>query len=157
LADEYDTVSNEPLNPDDPNPWDHLRMNSDSLLKGFWAAVKSMLGVKGIVKCFITGVSPLSMADHTSGFNIATYVSWREELSGLCGLTENGVNAALNLLNVSKPEIDTHQQFDIMKANYNGYIFAPSSKIQPVFNTNTCLEYLEVSLNFKKGPVSVTE
>jgi hypothetical protein len=148
LADEYDAVSNESLNPDDPNPWDHLRTNSDSLLKGFWAAVKSMLDAKGIAKCFITGVSPLSMADHTSGFNIATYVSWREELSGLCGLTENDVNAALNLLRVSNPEIDTHQQFDIMKANYKGYIFAPSSKIKPVFNTNTCLEYLEVSRNF---------
>ena len=87
------------------------------------------------------------MADHTGGFNVATYISWREELSGLCSLTEEDVYAALNLLSVSKPELDIQRHFDIMKYNYNGYLFAPSSKVQHVFNTNTCLEYLEVSRN----------
>ncbi|OAQ23951.1 hypothetical protein K457DRAFT_903587 [Linnemannia elongata AG-77] len=127
LADEYDSFSNEFLSPDDPRPWDHLSTSANSLLKGFWATVKSKLGPRSIAKCFITGVSPLSMADHTSGFNVATYVSWREELSGLCGLTED-VHAALNLLSVSKSEIEIQRHFDIMKANYNGYMFAPSSK-----------------------------
>ncbi|KAF9117510.1 hypothetical protein BGX30_005406 [Mortierella sp. GBA39] len=128
---------------DDPRPWDHLRTSANALLKGFWATVKSKLGPRSIAKCFITGVSPLSMADHTSGFNVATYVSWREELSGLCGLTEEDVYAALNLLSVSKSEIEVQCHFDIMKANYIGYTFASSSKVQQVFNTNTCLEYLE--------------
>ncbi|KAF9537232.1 hypothetical protein EC957_008604 [Mortierella hygrophila] len=130
LADEYDAFRNEFLSPDDSRPWDNLRTSTNSLLKGFWTTVKSKLGPRGIVKCFITGVSPLSMADHTSGFNVATYVSWREELFGLCGLTEEDVYAALNLLSVSKPEIEVQLHFDIMKANYNGYSFARSSNIQ---------------------------
>ncbi|KAK5822985.1 hypothetical protein F5H01DRAFT_401412 [Linnemannia elongata] len=129
--------------PDDPRPWDRLSTSANSLLKGFWATVKSKLGPRSIAKCFITGVSPLSMANHTSGFNVATYVSWWEELSGLCGLTEEDVHAALNLLSVSKSEIEIQRHFDIMKANYNGYMFAPPSKVQQVFNTNTCLEYLQ--------------
>lgn len=91
------------------------------------------------------------MANHTSGFNVATYVSWREELSGLCGLTEEDVQAALNILSVSKSESEIQRHFDIMKANYNGYMFAPSSKAQQVFNTNTCLEYLQVSCKTKKA------
>ncbi|KAG0305521.1 hypothetical protein BGZ98_004001 [Dissophora globulifera] len=142
LADEYDALSNEFLSPDDPRPWNHLRDRANSLLKGFWATVKSKLGLRGIAKCFITGVSPLSMADHTSGFNVATFISWREELSGLCGLTEEDVYAALKLLSVSKPELDIQDHFGIMKANYNGYLFAPSGKVH-VFNTNTCFEYLQ--------------
>ncbi|KAG0337738.1 hypothetical protein BG000_005031 [Podila horticola] len=145
LADEYDAFSNEFLDPNNPRPWEQLHTSPGSLLKGFWATVKSNLGPRQIVKCFITGVSPLSMADHTSGFNVATYVSWREELSGLCGLREEDVLAALRLTNVCKSEDEILNHFEIMKANYDGYNFAELSQAPHVFNTNTCLEYLEVS------------
>ncbi|KAF9385135.1 hypothetical protein BGX21_001137 [Mortierella sp. AD011] len=143
LADEYDAFINEFLNPDDPRPWDQLRTSPNSLLKGFWATVKGRLGRRSIVKCFITGVSPLSMADHTSGFNVATYVSWRKELSGLCGLTEEDVLAALRLPGVCKSEDEVQKHFEIMKTNYDGYNFAELGKALHVFNTNTCLEYLD--------------
>ncbi|KAG0264059.1 hypothetical protein DFQ27_001452, partial [Actinomortierella ambigua] len=117
LADEYDAFSNGFLSPDDARPWDHPRTRANSLLKGFWATVKSKLGPRGIVKCFITGVSPLSMADNTSGFNVETYVSWRQELSGLCGLTEEDVHAALGLPGVCKSEDEIRNHFEIMKAS----------------------------------------
>ncbi|KAI8344978.1 hypothetical protein B0O80DRAFT_534669, partial [Mortierella sp. GBAus27b] len=140
LADEYDAFSNEFLNTDDQTPWDQLRINNNSLLKGFWAAVKSMLGPRTIVKCFITGVSPLSMSDHTSGFNVATYVSWDEELSSLCGLTEEDVLAALEQCG---PNIDVQGHLETMKTHYNGYNFVEVGGASCVFNTNTCLEYLQ--------------
>ncbi|KAF9176761.1 hypothetical protein BGZ50_009714 [Haplosporangium sp. Z 11] len=143
LADEYDAFSNEFLSPDDARPWDHLRTRTNSLLKGFWATVKSTLGPRSIAKCFITGVSPLSMADHTSGFNVATYVSWRQGLSGLCGLTEEDVLAALNQPGICKSKDEISKHFDIMKINYNGYNFTELGEVPHVFNTNTCLEYLE--------------
>ncbi|KAF9113417.1 hypothetical protein BGX27_001592 [Mortierella sp. AM989] len=47
------------------------------------------------------------MADHTSGFNVATYVSWHTELSGLCGLTEDDVLAALRLPSARKSEVES--------------------------------------------------
>ncbi|KAI8605118.1 AAA-ATPase-like domain-containing protein, partial [Dissophora ornata] len=143
LADEYDAFSNEFLDPDDPRPWEQLRTGPNSLLKGFWATVKAMLGPRAIAKCFITGVSPLSMADHTSGFNVATYVTWREELSGLCGLTAEDVLSALRLPIVCKSEDEVRNHFKIMKDNYDGYNFVEMDNAPHVFNTNTCLEYLE--------------
>lgn len=85
------------------------------------------------------------MADHTSGFNVATYVTWREELSGLCGLTAEDVLSALRLPIVCKSEVEVQNHFKIMKDNYDGYNFVEMDKVQHVFNTNTCLEYLEVS------------
>ncbi|KAF9343265.1 hypothetical protein BGX34_007009, partial [Mortierella sp. NVP85] len=121
LADEYDAFSNEFLDPNDPRPWEQLRTSPSSLLKGFWGSVKSKLGARQIAKCFITGVSPLSMADNTSGFNVATYVSWRKNLSGLCGLTEEDVLAALRLPRVCKSEDEVLRHFKIMKDNYHGY------------------------------------
>ncbi|KAF9351659.1 hypothetical protein BGX26_010372 [Mortierella sp. AD094] len=143
LADEYDAFSNEFLSPDDSRPWDQLRTGLKSLLKGFWATVKGNLGRQSIEKCFITGVSPLSMADHTSGFNVETNVSWREELSGLCGLTEGDVFAALRLPSVCKSDDEVQKRFEIMKTNYYGYKFTELGQAPRVFNTNTCLEYLE--------------
>ncbi|KAG0336155.1 hypothetical protein BG000_006872 [Podila horticola] len=141
VKDEYDALSNEFLDPDDPRPWEQLRTGPNSLLKGFWAAVKGNLGSRSIVKCFITGVSPLSMTDHTGGFNVATYMTWREEMSGLCGLTAEDVLSALRLPNVYKSEYDVQNHFGIMKNNYDGYSFVEEA--QHVFNTNTCLEYLQ--------------
>jgi hypothetical protein len=151
LADEYDAFSNEYLNPDDKRPWEQLRSDPNSLLKGFWGTVKSNLESQSIAKCFITGVSPLSMADHTSGFNVATYVSWDEELSGLCGLTKEDVLSALKLPSVCKSEDEVRSHFDIMKTYYDGYNFAEMSQEPHVFNTNTCLEYLQVSSQRRKS------
>ncbi|KAG0354437.1 hypothetical protein BG005_006476, partial [Podila minutissima] len=142
-ADEYDAFSNEFLDPDSLDPWETFRSGPNSLLKGFWATVKGNLGSRSIEKCFITGVSPLSLADHTSGFNVATYVTWREELSGLCGLTAEDVLSALRLPNVCKSEDEIQNHFGIMKNNYDGYSFVEMGEAQRVFNTNTCLDYLE--------------
>jgi hypothetical protein len=146
LADEYDAFSNEYLDPDNHNACHALRENNQSLLKGFWARVKDSMGSQRIEKCFITGVSPLSMADHTSGFNIATNVSFESELSGLCGLSHEDVRAALQLPGLCGPDIPLVQKhFDIMEHHFDGYHFCGYDKVPLVFNTNTCLEYLQVS------------
>ncbi|KAK3809463.1 MAG: hypothetical protein J3Q66DRAFT_405465 [Benniella sp.] len=138
LADEYDAFVNDFV---DPN--DQPRTYPSSLLKEFWDTVKSELGPRRIVKCFITGVSPLSIPDSTSGLNVATHVSWSRKLSGLCGLTEEDVLAALRLPNVCNSEDEVLRHFKVMKDNYYGYRFAPSSQVPHVFNTNTCLDYLQ--------------
>ncbi|KAF9381304.1 hypothetical protein CPC16_009905 [Podila verticillata] len=159
LADECDAFSNEYLDPDDPARWNHFNRvsNLNSILKGFWSIVKSKLGPRRIAKCFITGVSPLSMADHTSGFNVATNVSWWKEYSGLCGLTEEDVKAALKLPSVCESEEEIAKHLKIMKENYNGYNFVESGTAPHIFNTNTCLEYLDGVIRRKPiNPVTVS-
>ncbi|KAF9160312.1 hypothetical protein DFQ26_005673 [Actinomortierella ambigua] len=98
MADEYDSYTNDYLVPVDNSV--HRKpprgTHPDSLLKGFWASVKSGLG-RGISKCYITGVTPQSLVDNTSGFNVARHVSWEPKLAGFCGLTEADVAAALAL------------------------------------------------------------
>ena len=87
------------------------------------------------------------MADHTSGFNVATNVSFEEELSGLCGLSHEDVRAALQLPGVCNSEISKVQKhFDVMEKYFDGYHFYQHDKVPLVFNTNTCLEYLQVSI-----------
>src|SRR4051812_2527573 len=110
LADEYDAYSNQYLKIDDPNAWNVLH-NAESLLKDFWATVKSHMGRQMVYKCFITGVLPLSLADVTSGFNIATNVSGDEDLAGLCGLSNGDIRSALKLCLKNQ---DVKRHFGIM-------------------------------------------
>ncbi|KAL1919970.1 uncharacterized protein VTP21DRAFT_1116 [Calcarisporiella thermophila] len=151
LADEYDAFSNEYLNIDNHDAWEALCEKKQSLLKGFWACVKQKRGLRQIYKCFITGVTPLSLADHTSGFNIATNVSDEYELSGLCGLSKEEALAALHLPGMCNSPHEVKERFQYMEYNFNGYLFSPSSEVSCVFNTNTCLEYFQRLR--RKGPV----
>ncbi|RPB01509.1 hypothetical protein L873DRAFT_1803211, partial [Choiromyces venosus 120613-1] len=64
LADEYDAFSNEYIDPHNSQPW--AESDASSLVKDFWATVKDNVGLPySIQKCFITGISPLSLADNT--------------------------------------------------------------------------------------------
>ncbi|KAF9339225.1 hypothetical protein BGZ91_006667 [Linnemannia elongata] len=158
MADEYDSNTNEYLVPVDSVHWKPPRgADPDSLLKGFWASVKSGLG-RGISKCYITGVSPQSLVDNTSGFNVARYVSWEPELAGFCGLTEADVTAALALEKVCRTASEAKKHLKIMRDHYNGFNFAPSGQGPLTYNTNTCLEYLQRLVVGKpmENPLSVT-
>ncbi|KAG0196040.1 hypothetical protein BGX28_000212 [Mortierella sp. GBA30] len=158
MADEYDSYSNEYLVPIDSVQWKPSRgADPDSLMKGFWASVKSGLG-RGISKCYITGVSPQSLVDNTSGFNVAQYVSWEPELAGFCVLTEADVAAALALEKVCGTTTEAEKHMKIMRDHYNGFNFAPGGQGPLTYNTNTCLEYLQRLVVGKpmENPLSVT-
>ncbi|CAG8621832.1 11156_t:CDS:2, partial [Paraglomus occultum] len=142
LADEYDASANEYLNLNNTTSYDNIHKGQSSL-KDFWACVKSSMGYQRIIKCFITGVLPLSLDGATSGFNIATNVSDEEELAGFCGLSYGDVRSALKAF-CKNGDVEKH--FRIMVQHYNGYSFSPYTAAQRVFNTNTCLEYLQTLL-----------
>ncbi|KAG0256198.1 hypothetical protein DFQ27_005862 [Actinomortierella ambigua] len=159
MADEYDSYTNDYLVPVDNSV--HRKpprgTHPDSLLKGFWASVKSGLG-RGISKCYITGVTPQSLVDNTSGFNVARYVSWEPELAGFCGLTEADVAAALALDKVCRTSSEAEKHLNIMRDHYSGFNFAPNGQGPLTYNTNTCLEYLQCLVEGKpmENPLSVT-
>ncbi|KAF9539231.1 hypothetical protein EC957_005633 [Mortierella hygrophila] len=158
MADEYDSYSNEYLVPNDVH-WKPPRgAEPDSLLKGFWASVKTGLGRNKIAKCYITGVSPQSLVDNTSGFNVARYVSWEPMLVGFCGLTDADVAAALALEKVCGSTTKAKKHLKIMKDHYNGFNFVPGGRGPLTYNTNTCLEYLQSLAEGEpmRNPLSVT-
>ncbi|KAG0377005.1 hypothetical protein BGX24_006852 [Mortierella sp. AD032] len=143
MADEYDSYSNDYFVPTDSVQWKSPRgACSDSLLKGFWASVKSGLG-SGISKCYITGVTPQSLADKTSGLNVARFVSWEPALAGVCGLTEADVTAALAMQKVCRSTAKGKKHLKIMRDFYSGFNFVPGGQGPLTYNTNTCLEYLQ--------------
>ncbi|KAF9211009.1 hypothetical protein BGZ59_008639 [Podila verticillata] len=158
MADEYDSYSNEYFVPiDSAQVKLPRRADTDSMLKGFWASVKSGLG-RGISKCYITGVSPISLDDYTCGFNVACDVSWEPEFAGFCGLTEADVTSALALDKVCGSTSKAKKHLKIMKDHYNGFNFVPGGRGPLIYNTNACLEYLQhlAEGNPMQNPLSVT-
>ncbi|RPA94024.1 hypothetical protein L873DRAFT_1478411 [Choiromyces venosus 120613-1] len=102
----------------------------------------------GIRRCFITGISPLSLADNTSGgFNISVNMSFEEEVAGLCGLSRAEVEEALERICESKTDVEGH--LARLTKYANGYHFCNYRKSEPVFNTDTSLEYLQAVLTNK--------
>ncbi|KAF9375020.1 hypothetical protein CPC16_000941 [Podila verticillata] len=159
MADEYDSYSKEYLIPIDSVQWKPpQRADADSVLKGFWASVKTGLGNRKIAKCCITGVSPQSSVNNTSGFNVAQYVSWEPELATFCGLTEADVAAALAIKKVCEFTAKAEKHLRIMRDHCNGFNLIPGGQGPLTYNTDTFFKYLQRLAMGKpmENPLSVT-
>jgi Predicted AAA-ATPase len=137
LVDEYDSFSNYYL-----ESWraDTLLVNT---FKSFWSTVKLLNRRGGIQKIFITGLSPLSLTGVASGFNVAQNLSFDNELAGLCGLTSTDIKTALK--KVLGEDSEAYQRhLSIMTKSFNGFYFCRQVGAETVYNTETCLSYLQV-------------
>ena len=142
LADEYDTYANAYMDPHDPSSWSNTK--AFSILKGFWSNVKA--GSKptfGIKRVYITGVAPLLLGDLISGANQHSNISFSPRISSICGLTRMDVLEALRAICRNEEEVQKH--FTELQNHANGYHFCQAQVVEPVFNTQTVLQYLEVS------------
>ena len=143
LVDEYDAFSNAYIDPYYSNHGaEKVKISIDATFKAFWGRVESHLGINEIEKCFVTGISPLSLTDVGSGFNVAKNLSFHPNLAGLCGLTHTDIEAALKQTCGSDLEAkDKH--LSLMTQYFNGYHFCRRSKVELMYNTETCLDYLQ--------------
>jgi hypothetical protein len=142
LADEYDAYANEYMDPHDPRPWSDAE--PFRVLKSFWATVKASGSSKyGIRKVYITGVIPLLLSDLVSGANNQENISFSPRISTICGLTRSDVLGALRVVCNNEEEVQKHLKE--LEHNANGYHFCQQRSVDPVFNTQTALSYLQVS------------
>jgi hypothetical protein len=146
LVDEYDAFTNNYLEtPDSTKPhkiaWDDTEVGFT--FRFFWSTVK-LLCSERIKRVFITGISPLSLSGTSSAFNVARNLSFHPRLAGLCGLTSSDLEKALE-------EICKHDKHDKhlseMTKFFNGYHFCRNKKVETVYNTETCLAYLQSIIN----------
>ena len=152
LVDEYDAFPNHYLElqqtAGEPKiAWEGTAVGST--FKSFWSTVKSLALDGFIQRVFITGISPLSLSSVGSSFNILSNVSFDKDLSGLCGLIISDVTDALKKV----CEDPTKRDLVLLEMieSFNGYHFCKSEKAESVFNTETCLAYLQRLIQ-KKTP-----
>ena len=111
--------------------------------RAFFNAVKSGTG-KCIKRMFVTGVSPVTMDDLTSGFNIASNYTADPRFNALVGFTETEVRQMLDYYShfyTYKHTID--ELIDIMKPWYDNYCFSEDCLDEPpMYNSDMVLYFL---------------
>ncbi|MCE7985466.1 MAG: hypothetical protein DYG89_30190 [Caldilinea sp. CFX5] len=99
LIDEYDNFANEVL----MSSRDGGRQRYDALVRGegvfktLFKTIKSASQGMGLERLLITGVSPVVMADMSSGYNVAKNIYLMPQLNALCSFTHSEVTTALQV------------------------------------------------------------
>ncbi len=153
LIDEYDNFANTVLSHHGQTAY-HQFTHGDGFYRNFFAALKggASQGEGGVKRLFITGVSPITMDDVTSGFNIGSNISMSPEFNEMLGFTEQEVHSTLKEYQAQGVlDHDLQTTFNIMKAWYNGYRFAEGATTD-LYNTDMVLYYLRDSIPNKRGP-----
>ena len=153
LIDEYDNFANTVLAHHGEAAYQRFT-HGGGFYRNFFATLKAgtEAGSGGLERLFITGVSPVTLDDVTSGFNIGSNVSVDPDFNELLGFTESEV---LGLLRTYRDHGVFSQDVDaamgLMRDWYNGYRFAKSAETD-VYNTDMVLYYLNQSMPNRPVP-----
>ena len=153
LIDEYDNFANTILAHHGEAAYRGIT-HGGGFYRNFFATLKA--GAErsdgGIARLFITGVSPITLDDVTSGFNIGKNISLDADFNELLGFTEPEVRGLLETyrdLGVLDQDLD--EALDTMRDWYDGYRFAAHAR-RSVYNTDMVLYYLTESIPNRPPP-----
>jgi hypothetical protein len=139
FIDEYDNFANEVLMAKKEH-YEKL-LYGEGLFKTVFKAVKGAAG-HGLDRVFITGVSPVAMADLTSGYNVAKNIYLNPEFNALCGFTEAEISTLLQAIHAESNTWSVDSVLALMRTFYNGYRFSEESE-QSVYNPTLSLYFIE--------------
>ncbi len=102
LIDEYDNFANTILSTAGTEAYHNLT-HGEGFFRHFFSVLKVATAMRGsgLARLFITGVSPVTMDDVTSGFNIGTNISMMPVFNEMTGFSEDEVKASAELLQES--------------------------------------------------------
>ena len=143
FIDEYDHFTNHILS--DAARLDEYKSETHGTgyLRTFFDTIKSGT-YSSIEHVFVTGVSPVTLDDLTSGFNIGTNYTLSYAFNEMVGFTEQEVR---EMLTYYSQQFDFHHSTDelieIMKPYYDNYCFAEEAFGETtMYNSNMVLSFL---------------
>ena len=144
FIDEYDHFTNKILS--EPGCLDDYmkETHSTGYLRSFFDTIKGGTD-SSIERCFVTGVSPVTMDDLTSGFNIGTNYSISPEFNELTGFSEEDVREMLDYYRTTcEFHHTTDELIQRMKPWYDNYCFAMQSYGKTtMYNSNMVLYFVD--------------
>ena len=144
FIDEYDHFTNKILS--EPSCLEDYKSETygTGYLRSFFDTVKA--GTYSTIKrCFVTGVSPVTMDDLTSGFNIGTNYSLSPEFNEMTGFNEEEVRAMLDYYATTcQFHHSTNELIEAMKPWYDNYCFSEKSYGgTTMYNSNMVLYFVD--------------
>ena len=146
LIDEYDNFANTVLVHRGQEAYESFT-HGGGFYRNFFAALKAGTAeAGGLERLFITGVSPITMDDVTSGFNIGENVTLSPKFNDMLGFTEPEVRGLLELYRDRGAfSQDVDAALDVMREWYNGYRFTKTAP-GDLYNTDMVLYYIKHSI-----------
>lgn len=143
LIDEYDNFANTILTTEGQAAYHHLTHGS-GFFRFFFNLLKGATGgqISGLTRMFITGVSPVTMDDVSSGFNIGTNISLDARFNEMIGFTEPEVRAMVTYYQEAGAlPLAVEEALALMQTWYNNYRFAKTATT-PMFNSDMVLYFI---------------
>ncbi|HLP62832.1 MAG TPA: AAA family ATPase [Candidatus Deferrimicrobium sp.] len=144
IIDEYDNFANTILSEAGEQAFEEIT-HGGGFLRAFFNGLKA--GTTDIdapiSRLFITGVSPITMDDVTSGFNIGSNISLHSDLNEMLGFTHAEVETMIEYYRqTGKIRHSTPELLEMMGQWYNHYLFSIHATCE-VFNTVHVLYFLK--------------
>lgn len=147
LIDEYDQFANELL-AFNSNEFKRI-VSRNGWVRRFYEVLKIASKQGSIERIFMTGISPITLDNLTTGFNIVTSYTTELNFHNMMGFTEAEV---LNILKkVQVPDEDLDKVLEDLRFWYNGYSFEEQAH-QSIYNPEMVLYFADYYNVYKKYP-----
>ena len=149
IIDEYDNFTNTVLNEKGEAVY-HALTHASGFYRDVFKLFKGMFA-----RILMMGVSPVTMDDLTSGYNIASNISMRPEFNLMLGFSEDDVRQMIRYYQgFGMIKQDEEELIEEMKPWYDNYCFAQESvDTDPkMFNCDMVLYYLNRIIQTGKSP-----
>ena len=142
IVDEYDNFTNTVLNQHGEDIYTSLTHG-----EGFYRDIFKLFK-PNFERVLMLGVSPVTMDDLTSGYNIATNITARGSFNQMLGFSEEEVRAMFRYYSeAGRLKGDVEAMIQEMKPWYDNYCFAEDGLGESrVFNSNMVLYYLSTQI-----------
>ncbi len=154
MLDEYDNFTNAMLRADGSEPYRSIT-HGEGFYREWFKEFKAAFD-----RIYMTGVSPVTMDDLTSGFNIAMNISQRPQFNAMLGFAEADVLKlytdfkGVGAYTEGEPE-DWVRSF---KPWYDGYCFAEEKiGLESVFNSDMVLYHLSALVDSGRAPKEMVD
>jgi Predicted AAA-ATPase/PD-(D/E)XK nuclease superfamily len=158
IIDEYDNFANTILTASGKQAYSDLT-HGDGFFRSFFNVLKSGTGGVNapIKRLFITGVSPITMDDVTSGFNIGKNVSLSSNLNRMLGFTESDVEVMVEYYKKYNSILkSTSGLMELLTQWYGSYRFSGSKEV-PLFNSDMILYFIDYCLRENQLPENLID
>jgi hypothetical protein len=153
LIDEYDNFTNTIISSQGKERYMAIT-HGEGFYRHFFNVIKAGTTGAGapVSKIFITGVSPVTMDDVTSGFNIGYNISNKPSFNEMAGFTEDEV---IKMLDYHKEEglikDSSGKLIEIMSRWYNNYLFSKYAENR-MYNSDMVLYFISEYMETNKIP-----
>lgn len=149
FIDEYDNFTNTILSSIGENAYKETT-HGEGFYRYFFNVVKAMTSDNGsaLERIFITGVSPVTLDDVTSGFNIASNFTTDFRFNSLVGFSEEELREMLEYYrSAGLVRHDPDELIACMKPWYDNYCFAEECLGESMYNSDMVLYFLNYYVN----------